>query len=102
MNKEKLKQYLENFCKGSKRSRKGKEIGRAVGISEKELRKLVNQLRQENIPIGSSRNGYFFAATAGEVYATIRFLESIKRALEAAIAGLIRSLDSFDIGRREQ
>ena len=100
MNKEKLRQYLEVFCSGSEHSKKAK--GRAVCISEKELRKLVNRLRQEGVPIGSSRKGYFYAVTAGEVYATIRFLEAIKRALEAAIAGLVRSLDSFDIGRREQ
>ena len=102
MNKEKLRQYLEVFCSGSEHSKKAKDIGRAVCISEKELRKLVNRLRQEGVPIGSSRKGYFYAVTAGEVYATIRFLEAIKRALEAAIAGLVRSLDSFDIGRREQ
>ena len=37
-------------------------------MSENELRKHVNRLRRECIPIGSSSNGYYFAETAAEVY----------------------------------
>ena len=36
-------------------------------MSENELRKHVNRLRRECIPIGSSSNGYYFAETAAEV-----------------------------------
>ena len=74
MNDEKLLQYLKIFCKGRANTRKSEEIERAVCISGNELRKVVNRLRRKGIPIGSSRSGYFYAVTAGEVYSTIRQL----------------------------
>lgn len=39
------------------------------------LHEMVNHLRQEGHPIGSSQNGYFYAETASEVYVTIQNLE---------------------------
>ena len=49
-------------------------------------------------PIGSSKNGYFYAVTAGEIYFTIRQLETMKRGLEAAIHGLESALDDCRTG----
>lgn len=101
MNEEKLVQYLKIFCKGRANTKKSEEIERAVCISGNELRKAVNRLRRRGIPIGSSRSGYFYAVTAGEVYSTIRQLKVMANGLDAAIAGLERSLDSFDLGREQ-
>lgn len=95
MNEEKLSQYLNLFCKGRSNTKRSEEIERAVGISGNELRKLVNRMRRIGVPIGSSRSGYFYAVTAGEVYSTIRQLRVMANGLEAAIAGLEGSLDGF-------
>ena len=75
MNEEKLEQYLKLLCKGKSRT------------------------KMSGIPIGSSRDGYFYAVTAGEVYGTIRKLREMAKGLESAITGLERSLDAF--GREE-
>ena len=47
----------------------------------------------------SDRGGYFYAVTAGEVYATIRQLKAMSSGLEAAIRGLEQALEYF--GERE-
>jgi len=101
MNEEKLVQYLKIFCKGRVNTKKSEEIERVICISGNELRKAVNRLRRRGIPIGSSRSGYFYAVTAGEVYSTILQLRVMANGLDAAIAGLERSLDSFDLGREQ-
>jgi len=95
MNEEKLEQYLKLFCKGKARTKRSGEIERTVGISGNELRRLVNRMRRRGIPIGSSRDGYFYAVTAGEVYGTIRKLREMANGLESAITGLEGSLDAF-------
>ena len=50
-------------------------------------------------PIASDQTGYFYAQTAGEVYATIQNLKKMRAGLDAAIRGLERSLDDFPVGR---
>ena len=73
----------------------GVELERALNLSGTELRKLVNRLRRMGVPIASDRQGYFYAATAGEVYTTIRQLRQMAAGLEKAIAGLESSLENF-------
>ena len=65
------------------------------GACAEHLRKLVNRLRRQGVPIASDRQGYFYAATAGEVYTTIRQLQQMVNGLQKAIAGLEGSLEKF-------
>ena len=97
MKEEMLLEYLQQNCTGRENTRKSIVIERALNIRRKELQKLVNRMRQEGIPIGSSKDGYFYAETAGEVYSTIRQLRDMQNGLEKAIKGLERCLDSFEI-----
>lgn len=95
MNKEKVRGYLESLCKGKKKLISSSDLESATGLSGNEVRKQINRLRREGIPIASNRYGYFYAETAAEVYATIRNLEKMRRGLDAAIRGLEEALDSF-------
>lgn len=95
MNKEKVKKYLETHCKGEKNALTAACLRAELGISEKELRKQIHMLRLEGVPIASGGRGYFYARTAAEVYATVRFLERLRDAINAAIQGLIKSLNGF-------
>jgi len=95
MNEKKIQYYLEHFCAGRECVRKAEDIKRATGVSEKPLRYCDNLMRKKSIPIGSGQNGYFLCKTAGEVYATIRYLRAIVSSILAAIEGLERSLDTF-------
>ena len=96
---ERLLAYLEGACLGRARCMGGKELGRTLNLSGTELRKAVNRLRQKCEPIASDRNGYFYAQTAGEVYATIGNLKKMRAGLDAAIQGLEQALDNFPAGR---
>ena len=81
------------------RQRNGQILSESSGVCvspvEKELRKLVNRLRREGVPIASGREGYYYASNAGEVYATIRSLRKMASGLEAAISGLESALEQF-------
>ena len=98
MNEEILLQYLKDNCPGRTNTKKSAVIERALNISDTEVRKMVSSLRKNGKPIGSSKNGYFYAVTAGEIYFTIRQLETMKRGLEAAIHGLESALDDCRTG----
>lgn len=99
MREEKLTDYLILACRGYKNAAGSGELERTLGCSGNELRKQVNRLRRKSVPIGSNRDGYFYAITAGEVYSTIRQLQKMVAGLEGAISGLEKSLEGFDMGR---
>ena len=73
-------------------------VEQKLSMGGSDLRKRINRLRRKGVPIASSREGYFYAATAGEVYATIRLLREMTAGLESAIRGLEAALESFGEG----
>lgn len=95
MGEEKLLAYLKGACSGRRYTVRSAELERVLNLSGTDLRKLVNRMRRKGIPIGSSREGYFYARTAGEVYATIRQLKTMVHGIEAAISGLEQALNAF-------
>ena len=95
MREERLLSYLKGACSGRKYRVGGAELEKALGLSGTDLRKQVNRLRRKGVPIASDRQGYFYAATAGEVYTTIRQLRQMVTGLEKAIAGLETALEKF-------
>ena len=90
-----LKSYLKANCLGRRRTVPGSTLEHTLNLSGNELRKYVNRLRRQGVPIASSRDGYFYAETAGEVYATIRQLGQMEKGLHAAIVGLEGTLEKF-------
>ena len=47
------------------------------------------------VPIASSREGYFYASNAAELYSTIRQLKEMRAGLDAAICGLEQAMETF-------
>ena len=95
MKKDELRYHLLHCCLGKKRAESATRLKGTMHISENELRKAVNRLRREGVPIDSDQTGYYYAQTAGEVYSTIKHLKKMRSGLDAAIEGLEGSLDSF-------
>ena len=95
MQRETIARYLEEGYKGRKNAISSCALEKALGLSGNELRMKINRLRCGSIPISACRCGYFYAETAADVYDTIRSLEKMRDGLNAAIAGLVRSLDGF-------
>ena len=75
MNDEELRDYLKRFCFGREHLICGRDLVRQSHIRESDLRKKVNRLRRKAVPIASSREGYFYASNAAELYSTIRQLK---------------------------
>ena len=96
MTKETFALYLENGFKARRNVISSRELERVLGISRNELRRRVNRLRQDTVPIAADQRGYYFAETAAEVYDTIRGLQKMRSGLDAAISGLERALEKFD------
>ena len=95
MNKEKVFGYLCAYCCGRKHAASSQTLEKKLDVSGNELRKQVNALRREGVPIASSGEGYFYAENAAEIYATIRSLQKMRQGLDTAIAGLEQALEKF-------
>lgn len=95
MTNETIARYLETGCKGRANVVSSRELERALSISGNELRRRINRLRRDTVPIAADQRGYYYAETAAEVYDTIRSLQKMRGGLDAAIAGLERALEKF-------
>ena len=97
MKEEMLLEYLQQNCTGRENTRKSIVIERALNIRRKELQKLVNRMRQDGVPICSSRDGYFYPESIGDVFSTIEHLEVMEKGLRAAINGMKRGVYKINI-----
>lgn len=62
---------------GRERGIKAARLAMRLGVSERVLRKLVSQAREQGVPLcGKPESGYFIARTAEELNETCRFLEN--------------------------
>ena len=77
MNDDELREYLKRFCFGREHLICSRDLVRQKNLRESDLRKKVNRLRRKAVPIASSREGYFYASNAAELYSTIRQLKEI-------------------------
>jgi len=89
MNDEELRDYLKRFCFGREHLICSRDLVR------QKIRKKVNRLRRKAVPIASSREGYFYASNAAELYSTIRQLKEMRAGLDAAICGLEQAMEKF-------
>ena len=87
--------YLRTSCRGKDNRVSGAQLSCILGISISALQGRIRRLRQQGHPIASDAYGYYYAVTAGEVFATIRRHQKLIRGLEADIYGLVRSMDTF-------
>ena len=81
MNDEELRDYLKRFCFGREHLICSRDLVRQKNLRESDLRKKVNRLRRKAVPIASSREGYFYASNAAELYSTIRHRRKASGAL---------------------
>nr|WP_326183631.1 hypothetical protein [uncultured Oscillibacter sp.] len=99
MKKEALKNCLYSGHRGRSKAISGDSLRRELHMTEKEMRKCVNRLRREGVPICSDQTGYFYAQSADEVLTTIQFLLKMRQGLESAIMGMNSTLRDFVLER---
>ena len=69
-----------------------KELAHAHGITEIQVREVVNYLRCNGVCVCANRKGYWLANNEFEVIATINTLKSRVSHIQMAIAGLEKGL----------
>ncbi|MFI3226633.1 MAG: hypothetical protein R3Y09_04390 [Clostridia bacterium] len=86
---------LQNYYVGAENYITSKEIEKRLQIQSRDVRKIVNSLRQAGEPIGSNIDGYFYAQNIEEVEQTISaMLGRIKKVI-VATDGLVASQRKF-------
>ncbi len=97
MKDEQLLSYLKANCAGKKNIQTRAQLQRKLNISKDQLTNAVHRMRCKGIPIAGGSRGYYYAQNAGEIHATIRWLERMVRTLLKSIDGLVKALDHFGL-----
>ena len=90
-----LAEYLHRYHTGEANAVTSRELELAFQMRGSELRREINALRGDGIPICSFENGYYYAATAEELQRTIRQLRSRIAKIAFAERGLSRALEDY-------
>lgn len=83
--------YLYHFHSGERRVVSSRELESEFQVRGPDLRRIINSLRGNGIPICSSDKGYFYAETEEELDRTIQQLRSRIKKIAHAERGLSRA-----------
>ena len=95
MKEELLLEYLKANCAGRGSIQTRAQLQRALNLSKDQLTNMVHRMRCKGMPIAGGPGGYFYAQNAGELHATIRWLEKMVQTLLKSIDGLVKAMESF-------
>lgn len=93
--KDPIAEHLEAYCCGEAHAVTSRELETAFDIRGPDLRRRINQLRGDGIPICSFDGGYYYAETEEELARTIRQLRSRIKKIAYAERGLTKTLNKF-------
>ena len=88
-----LAEYLDQYHKGEANAVTSRELEYAFGMRGSELRRAVNALRVERIPICSFEGGYY---SSEEIRRTALQLQSRVNKIAAAARGMIGALPDYE------
>ncbi len=92
---EQLLQHLKANCAGRENIQTRAQLQKKLNVSKDQLTNAVHRMRCEGVPIAGGPGGYYYALNAGELHATIRWLEKMVRTLLKSINGLEGALEKF-------
>jgi biotin operon repressor len=82
---------LRRRHKGRRNAVKSAELESRFGVRGKAIRDAVNSLRRAGYAVCSDETGYYYAATAAELKATINQLSGRIEGIAAAREGLVKA-----------
>ena len=94
--KEKFERFMCDEHKGRRKAITSKEIENDFQCKGTEVRRTVNELRSNGVPICSSPIGYYYAETKSEIKDTLAHLESRIKKIEKAKEGMEETLKTYD------
>lgn len=83
--------YLKKYHTGKEKAVPSTELEQLFSLNGRNLRRKINRLRQDGVPICSDRSGYYFAANQEEVNATVFRLTGLVTKISNARTGLLYS-----------
>ena len=89
--------YLKEYHTGSSKSIHSRELQRLFQIDGRNLRRKINRLRQDGVPICSDNTGYYYAETQNEIRDTVFRLNELSTKICRAKDGLISHGDGQTI-----
>ena len=96
-----IAEYLKTACTGEQAAVTSRTLEALFHIRGPDLRRAVNRLRGEGVPICSFDSGYYYAETEDELQRTVRQLRSRIRKIARAERGLTKALSEL-FGTSEQ
>ena len=95
-----IAKFLKEQHKGEQNVISSRELEAAFQIRGPDLRRVIDCLRGEGIPICSTDKGYFYASTKEELERTVRQLRSRIKKIAHAERGLTKAMEqSVDNGQ---
>ncbi len=89
--KQSIVELLEKNHSGAENAITGHKLCAAIGMTSALMRKTVGELRSEEYPIASDRNGYFYAACPEEIEEIVSYMDVRIQEIVAARDGLVRA-----------
>lgn len=86
-----IQEYLQKHHTGEQKAVCSKELQRLFSLDGRSLRRKVNRLRQEGVPICSGAAGYYYAASQQEINETVNRLNHMVTRVSNARTGLLHA-----------
>lgn len=90
-----IEEYLREHHITEKTAINARDLGTLFNVKGKPLRDIINNLRQEGVPVCSSWFGYWYSTDPEDVEKTIKQLESRVTNINKAIQGLSKSTGGY-------
>ena len=88
-------EYMKQNHRGKRNSASSVYLQNELGVSGRTIRRLVNQLRNNGLPICSDENGYYYATDKSELICCIHQMSSRMKEIAKAKNGLVKALGNF-------
>ena len=82
-------EYLRKYHRGKQNAIYSRELQRLFCLNERSVRRIVNKLRKDGVPICSSQAGYYYASNQSEINETVCWLNEMLTSASNARTGLL-------------
>jgi biotin operon repressor len=91
-----LTEYLKNNHTDISKCVSARKLSLKFDVSDKEIRKAVNEARSEGVPICSCDKGYFYSELPSDILKTVNSLTGRIAKMQTAINGLTPIVEGLD------
>ena len=85
-------EYLKDFHRAENTAVKSRDLRSLFNLTDKQVRNVVSQLRQEGEPVCSSSYGYWYSTDPNDIEKTLHRLEAQVENMSISITGLRKAL----------